>query len=207
MSCVNAALSRTVKGVIDLCWGLSLHTIDFAELSRLSDELDAEKPYIELIDGLELRKMSPKLRHGELQYEFMKLLDAWSAGRGKFGLEWRCWLVAAGPRRTSLVPDVAWVSEERFAPLDAEAKQTLPFAPDIAIEIRSPGDRLRNLQRKVELYLAHGSRLVLDVDPKSRTIVAHDRTSMRTFKENERFEHAEAPGLNFDLKTLFGAVT
>jgi len=31
--------------------GLSLHTIDFAELSRLSDELDAEKPYIELIDG------------------------------------------------------------------------------------------------------------------------------------------------------------
>jgi Uma2 family endonuclease len=72
--------------------------------------------------------------------------------------------------------------------------------------LRQPGDRPRNIQRKIELYLAHGSRLVLDVDPKTRTVAAHDASSVRTLKEGDPFEHPAAPGLTFDLRSLFASV-
>ena len=62
-----------------------------------------------------------------------------------------------------------------------------PFAPDLPVEIRSPDDRDRNVARKVEIYLAYGSRLVLDVHPKRKTIVAH----------------GELPGFRFDVTAFF----
>jgi len=185
---------------------LSLQTIDFAELSRLSDELDAEKPYFELIDGLEVQKVSPQSHHSQLQLELGIILKAWVAGQGVVGTEWRFWVIPTGERRTSLVPDVALISNDRYLALDDDAKRMPPFAPDIAVEIRSPDDRQRNIQRKIELYLAHGSRLVLDVDPTEQTIIAHDHFLSRTFKEDQRFEHPEVPGLSFQLRALFESV-
>jgi Uma2 family endonuclease len=80
-----------------------------------------------------------------------------------------------------------------------------PLSPDIAIEIRSPGDPLRNIQRKTDLYLANGTKLVLDVDPESRCIIAHDGVRVRTFTEADRFEHPAAPGLTFEVGALFAA--
>jgi Uma2 family endonuclease len=183
-----------------------LQTIHFAELSRLSQELDAEKPYFELIEGLEVQKVSPQTRHSRLQGKLFTILDAWANERGIAGTEWRFWLIPTAQRRTSLVPDVAYVSRRRFAALGEDQREMPPFAPDIAVEIRSPGERRRNLQRKVELYLAHGSNLVLDVDPKTRTIVAHDGAASRTFTEHERFEHPAAPGLSIDVRKLFASV-
>jgi Uma2 family endonuclease len=183
-----------------------VQTIDFAELVRIGDELDAEKPYVELIDGLEVRKMSPKTRHSFVQGAFTSILRAWAAGRGVVGPEWRFWLVPVGGRRTSLVPDVAYLSKERFAQLEGDAREMPPMAPDIAVEIRSPGDRPRNISRKIELYLGHGSQIVLDVDPKTRTIVVHDRTAVRTLYEGDRFEHAAASGLTFVVREVFAEI-
>jgi Uma2 family endonuclease len=183
-----------------------VQTIDYTDLTRLSNSLDAEKPYVELIDGLELPKASPVTRHGQLQWRLGAMLQAWAAERGIVGTEWRFWLVPTGDRRTSLVPDVAYVSNERLVPLNDEAYEIPPFAPDVAIEIRSPSDRAGNIRRKIELYLAYGSRLVLDVDPAKRTIVAHDATSTQLFADGDRFEHAATPGLTFEPGALFDSV-
>jgi len=182
-----------------------LQTIDFAELARLTDELDAEKPYIELIDGLDVRKMSPKRRHGRLQGKLFTILDAWAGERGEVAPEWRFWLVPSGARRTSLVPDVAYLSRERADTLDDVLLEAPPLSPDISVEVRSPGDPLRNIERKIELYLASGTKLVLDVDPKSRSITAHDGARVRTFTSMDRFEHPAAPGLTFEVGALFTA--
>lgn len=182
-----------------------MQIIDFAELSRLSDELDARKPYLELIDGVRVPKVSPRTRHSFLQLELGTLFRAWAAGRGSVGTEWRLWLVPTGGQRTSLVPDVAYVSQERLAELGDEAYEMPPFAPDVAVEIRSPGDRRRRIERKIELYLTYGARLVLDVDPATRTIFAHDGSAMRAFRDGDRFQHAAVAGLSFDVSALFDA--
>ncbi len=46
-----------------------------------------------------------------------------------------------------------------------------PTPPDIAIEIRSPGQSIAELVDKGRRYLAHGAELALVVDPDSRTVV------------------------------------
>lgn len=46
------------------------------------------------------------------------------------------------------------------------------FAPDVAVEVRSPSDRPDEREWKIGRYLKAGSDLVLDVDPDRRTIEA-----------------------------------
>jgi len=183
-----------------------LQTIDYEQLLEVSRELDAEKPYLELIDGVEIPRVSPLRRHGRLEHEFMKLFEVWAEERGgEFSSEWRFWVVPGGEHKSSLVPDVAYISAERSDTLDDLQLEIPPLSPDIAIEIRSPDDRLRNIQRKIELYLANGTKLVLDVNPESRSITAHDGVRVRTFAEADRFEHPAAPGLTFEVGALFAA--
>ena len=173
------------------------------DIEAESIRLDADKPYVELIDGIEVRKVSPVNRHGYLQIEFGVLLKPWARSRGRVGTEIRFWLVSEGDRPTSLVPDVAFVSNARIAALDEASRQRMPFAPDLAVEIRSPHDRARNVARKIELYLEYGSKLVLDIDPKRSTIVAYDAHGVRTFVRSDRFEHPALPGFAFDIDAFF----
>jgi hypothetical protein len=49
----------------------------------------------------------------------------------------------------------------------------------------------------------HAGRLVLDVDPDGRRIVAHDAGGARTFGPGAAFAHEAAHGLTIDLDALF----
>jgi Uma2 family endonuclease len=70
--------------------------------------------------------------------------------------------------------DVAFVASRRLALITDEAKH-IPFAPDLAVEVRSPNDRVDEVEEKIRMWLAAGSLLVWDVDPESRTLVVHRR--------------------------------
>ncbi len=48
-----------------------------------------------------------------------------------------------------------------------------PGAPDVAIEVLSPGDSYSDLQEKALEWLVAGARLVLVVDPRRRTVTAY----------------------------------
>lgn len=172
------------------------------DIEAESERLDANKPYVELIDGIEVRKVSPINRHGYLQLEFAILLKAWARPHGRVGTEIRFWLVSDGDRPTSLVPDVAFISNARIDALDEAVRQRMPFAPDVAVEIRSPFDRPRNVARKIALYLQYGANLVLDIDPTTATIAAHDARGSRVYTRSERFEHAALPGFAFEIEAF-----
>ena len=119
--------------------------------------------------------------------------------------EARFWLDIDPKTATSLLPDVAFVSFGRLRELSDEDQQRPPFAPDLAIEIRSPTDRNRNVALKIERYLECGARLVLDIDPQSRVIVAHDGEATRVFTAGEIVEHAAMPGLRLDVDVVMKA--
>lgn len=68
--------------------------------------------------------------------------------------------------------DVAFVCKARLSTITKPEKH-IPFAPDLAIEVRSPNDRDVEVEEKIGIWLAAGSQLVWDVDPKSRTVVVH----------------------------------
>jgi Uma2 family endonuclease len=162
-----------------------------------------DRPEIECIRGIEIPKVSPRRRHALLQGELVERLRAWAQGRGEVGTEWRFRLVRSGPDRTSLVPDVAYVARERMASLSDRAAEEPPFAPDIAIEIRSPGDRERNIRAKAAAYLAHGAAFVLDVDPDSRRLIVYDARGSRVIGGEATFAHEAAPGFSIALADLF----
>ncbi len=163
----------------------------------------SDKPEIELLDGRAYPKVSPKARHAGVQAAFIRVLEDLAGDRGFVGPEWRFKIGRADDTATSFVPDVAYVSFERLRAIPEKQRDEPPFAPDIAVEVRSPSDNLVLLRRKIERYLQTGSVLVLVADPDKRTTAAHDSTVVRTYTSRDRFEHAAAPWLVFDVAVIF----
>lgn len=56
------------------------------------------------------------------------------------------------------VPDVAWISLERFRP--HRRASLLPMAPEICVEVVSPGNRQYEIQAKMQLYFGQGAQEV-----------------------------------------------
>jgi Uma2 family endonuclease len=134
---------------------------------------DDDKPYMESICGRRERKVSPRREHGRLQGRLWAWLDRWAASHGEVATEWRFYFLG-GDRPSSLVPDVAYASFARLPRnLPADARERPRLAPDIAVEIWSPGDRGKTLQEKIDLYLSHGTSVVIVVYPSERKIAFH----------------------------------
>ena len=74
---------------------------------------------------------------------------------------------------TVLAPDVAFVRRERIAVSGLPAT-FWEGAPDLAVEVTSPGDTRREVADKVASWLAAGTRLVWVVDSKRASVTIHE---------------------------------
>ena len=66
-----------------------------------------------------------------------------------------------------LEPDVSWVSPERLAAATRDdVMGAMSFNPDFVVEVRSPSDRLRDQQTKMDIWMHYGVRLgwLVDLD-------------------------------------------
>ena len=68
-----------------------------------------------------------------------------------------------------VAPDVAFVRTENIPP-DYDFQSFFPGAPDAAVEVRSPSDRLGEIEEKVERYLTFGTKIVVKADPVLRLV-------------------------------------
>jgi Uma2 family endonuclease len=138
------------------------------EFARIPDD----DFHYELVEGRVVRMSPPGSRHGALASRFVALLHQ-HVDSHRLGVV----LTPAGFRLASdpdtvREPDVAFVRAERI-PSTGMPDGFWPGPPDLAIEIRSPGDRRATIQAKVADYLARGVRLVWVVDPKAKTVTVH----------------------------------
>ncbi len=68
-------------------------------------------------------------------------------------------------------PDAAWIRLSRWNKLTAEQKKKFaPICPDFVVELRSETDRLRTLQKKMQMYIDKGAKLGILVDPLKRKV-------------------------------------
>ncbi len=75
------------------------------------------------------------------------------------------------PNGAMRAPDASWVLRSRLAELTAQQKQQfLPLCPDFVVELRSPSDRLSDLQAKMDEYIASGARSDWLIDPMTRQV-------------------------------------
>jgi Uma2 family endonuclease len=164
------------------------------------------KPATEWILGEAVRKVSPKRRHAILQGALVELVRRWARGRGETGTEWRFRVTPPGERTRPLVPDIAYLSNERKTGLTGEELEAPRVAPDVVIEIHSPGDRADRIASKRDTYLAAGTRLVILVDPEARTLDAFDSVGHAHFESPATFSSPHFPGLEIDLADLFSEI-
>ncbi len=164
------------------------------------------EPETEWILGRAVQKMSPFRDHARLQLRFGTALDVWAEGRGEVGSEWRFRIAPPGEVRRPLVPDLAYVANERLAGLEGVDFQAPPLAPDVAIEILSPSRVRRHVEHKIAVYLAAGSRLVIVVDARDRSVQLHDPRGVRVLRGEDVLAHEALPGFSLALPALFAAL-
>ncbi len=168
--------------------------------------LPEAKPAYEWIAGKAVQKMSPKRVHARLQGRAFSALDEWAADTGETGTEWRFRITPAGEATTIVVPDVAYIANDRLRGLTDDELDEPPTAPNVAIEIRSPGDRQSRVDEKTRVYLAGGSDLVIVIDPQTRNAIAYDDTATATFEATDVLKHPKMPGFALDLGALFAVI-
>jgi len=163
------------------------------------------KPATEWVNGRALQKVSPQERHARAQGRMVAALGAWAdaTGSGRVGTEWEFRVTPPHEATRPLVPDVAFLSYARLGYEQEDAAQIPYMAPDAAIEIISPGDRSRDIEERIRVYLAGGAKLVLYVDPVERTFAAHDSEGVQHFERDETFTHAALPGFSVLVDSIF----
>lgn len=127
----------------------------------------------ELIDG-ELVEMSPSGDRASttairLASRLVVHVEARNLGR-VYGADGG--FVLFPDRQLVRVPDVAFVRTDRL-PSEANRDGFPRLAPDLAVEVVSPGDSATEVLDKVDMYLKAGVRLVWVIDPRVRSVAIH----------------------------------
>jgi Uma2 family endonuclease len=163
------------------------------------------KPATEFIGGRLIQKMSPRGLHAQVQVALASLLRAWAMefGTGRVGTEWDFDSTSPDESVNRLVPDVAYLSYERVRRDDVAAADIPRVAPNVAIEILSPGQAMAHLAEKVRLYLAAGCELVIVVDPRAEYAVLHDTVAVRRIERNDTLQHPALSGFAVPLAAAF----
>jgi Uma2 family endonuclease len=133
-----------------------------AEFGVIADAADIT---YELIDGIAVAKMSPKYFHAKSTLHLVRILDRWSDGRGRLGIEWAIDL----NETFTPVPDLSYVSFDRL-PLTWQENEACPVAPELAIEIISPGQTFGQMIQKASVYLHNNVLRVWIIDPSAQSL-------------------------------------
>lgn len=111
-----------------------------------------------------------------------------------------------GDVRRPLVPDVAFISFDRL-PFEDEAAADIPHvAPNIVVEVLSPGDRKIDVEEKVRVYLACGTSAIFLVDAESQIVTVRDASQAQHFSREDILTHPAMPDFALRASELFDRI-
>ncbi|HKP72220.1 MAG TPA: Uma2 family endonuclease [Pyrinomonadaceae bacterium] len=159
----------------------------------------------ELVEG-ELRRMSPAGHsHGRIGMVLALALGQYVKDKklGSTYLAETGFKLKTNPD-TVRAPDVSFIRQERVEEV-GETEGYWPGAPDLAVEVNSPGDTVGEVEEKVREWLRAGTKLVWVVSPKLRVVtVYHSLDDIITLAERDTLDGGEiVPGFQFPVAELF----
>lgn len=118
------------------------------------------------------------------------------------GTSFRCFPDAPAQVRR---PDTAFISLGRLSAEQAKTEGHCSVAPDLAIEVVSPGDTAFELDEKVDEYLAANVALIWVINPEKHTIRIHRRDGTVTqLREADTLSGEQViPGFQCRVSELF----
>ena len=163
----------------------------------------------ELIDGEHVVTPSPAIPHQVILWNLTELLAPYLRA-SPIGTALTGPVDVKLSLSTVLVPDLVYFTAERFARVVNEKHATA--APDLVVEILSPGTRRRDKGRKRAVYDREGVREYWIVDPEARSITALRRpcadagltdVSTLTVAAGDILESPLFPGLQIPMRDVF----
>lgn len=112
-------------------------------------------------------------------------------------------LIASDPD-TVRAPDVAFVSQQRLDKV-GDVEGYWPGAPDLVVEVISPGDTYTEVEEKVFEWLGAGARMVVVVNPRKRAVTVYrSLTDIVVLTEDDILDGADVvPGWTMAVKDIF----
>jgi Uma2 family endonuclease len=112
-------------------------------------------------------------------------------------------LLAQNPD-TVRAPDIAFVRRERIEKA-GEVKGYWVGAPDLAVEVTSPGNTIREVEDKVAQWLEAGARMVWVVSSKLRTVTVYrSLTDIVVLTEKDTLDGGDVvPGFQIRVAEIF----
>jgi Uma2 family endonuclease len=159
----------------------------------------------ELVRG-EVRRMPPAgSEHGAVIMNMGTALDQFVRGHDLgvvFGAE-TGFKIASEPD-TVRAPDLAFVRRERI-PAGGIPRGFWTGAPDLAVGVVSPGDTYTEVEEKVNDWLNAGTRMVLVLNPRTRTVAVYtSHTDVARLTESDTLDGGEVlPGFACRVAELF----
>jgi Uma2 family endonuclease len=122
------------------------------------------------------------------------------------GVTYQCFPGSPGMVRRA---DLSFVRLDRLSAEEARAPGHTAIAPDLAVEVVSPNDNAYEPDRKVQLYLEAGVRLVWVVNPESRSVhVFRADATVTVVREKDELTGKEVvPGFRCRVGDLFRVPT
>jgi Uma2 family endonuclease len=105
---------------------------------------------------------------------------------------------------TVRAPDVAFVSRARVE-MVGEVEGFWPEAPDLAVEVVSPGDSYTDVEEKVFDWLEAGTKMVVVINPRQRSaIVYKSPTEITALAEADVLAGGDiVPGFELAVREIF----
>ena len=163
--------------------------------------------HYEIIDGELYVSKAPSYEHQVACTEMTVSLHRWNSAAG-------LGVVVAGPGLIfadddDVIPDLVWISHERLATA-LEADRKLHAAPELVVEVLSPGARnaRRDREAKLKLYSRRGVREYWIVDWERRQIEVYRRADAVlhlavTVLDGDVLESPLLPGFALPVNDLF----
>jgi Uma2 family endonuclease len=139
-------------------------------------------------------------RTGKKNTDVILELAYWARANSR-GVAFDCntgFLLADGSMRS---PDAAWVERSRWDALTEDEQEGYPpLCPDFVIELRSPSDRLNELEAKMQQWIANGARLAWLIDPVRTSVTIYRPSVVAELLERPATVHGDGPVAGFVLE-------
>lgn len=174
--------------------------ITAAEFWELIQRAEYDDKHVELVNGEIVIMPPPSALHGEIVslivFFFRAFLLEHPLGRLYTEIGY---ILNPGTVRA---PDVSFVRGDRLP--NGSPIEHIPFPPDLAVEVVSPGNSASELHNKVTEYLDAGTLFVWVVYPIPRHVVVHTAQGAKTYREGDTLDGGHLlPGFTLEVRKIF----
>ncbi len=163
----------------------------------------------DIIDGVRIWMPNPTVRHQDVLFNIATALKNFgrTSGQGRMVVAACDVLITYAPLKTHQ-PDILFISHERFGDRDPFDPSALDPAPELVVEILSPGDTQRVLEDKIQDYRRAGVQecWIFNMSLQTVEILGLTREaehSMAVYGEDQRVHSAAFPSLTVAVEDIF----